>query len=105
MLDRLLDHFLTQPRRLVESGRALMGLTGFVAVIGLVTRVATTAMSVVHGMSGASEPASRVADLLPGLPTWWVPETVFGYGLVLLFFGAGFVAVQTGQKYKRFLRH
>lgn len=105
MLDHLLDYFLTQPRRLVESGRALMGLASFVAVIGVITRVATTAASVVHGMRGASDPASRVADFLPGLPTWWVPETVFGYGLVLLLFGAGFVAVQTGQKYERLLRH
>lgn len=105
MLDCLLGYFLTQPRRLIDWGRAVVVLAGFIAVVGVLARVATTAASVVRSLSGASEPASKVADLLPGLPTWWVPETVFGYGFVLLLFAAGVLAWQKGQKYERFLGH
>jgi hypothetical protein len=103
MLERLVDYFLTQPKRLVGLGQALAQFGGFLLVGGVIANAATKSLSVVRGMVG-DHTESTLADLLPGLPTWWVPESAVGFALAVLLTLAGVVALHTGRLYERALR-
>ncbi len=103
MLEHLVDYFLAQPKRLVTLGQGLIRSGGFLVVLGVIAHAATTSVSVVRGMAGAQHSAPALADLLPAVPTWWVPESAVGFGLAALLLLAGVVAVRTGRTYERVL--
>lgn len=103
MLDRLLDYFLGEPRRLVALGAALVRIGGFLLVAGLVGQVATTAVSAVKGLAVAPRVEVPLADVLPGYLSSWMPESVLGFGLALLLLAAGLLAARTGRVYERYL--
>ncbi len=101
MIDRLIDHFLSEPRRLVTLGAALVRFGGFLLVAGLVGQAATTAVSAVKGLGGAAHVGVPLADVLPEYLSLWMPESVLGFGLALLLLAAGLVAARTGRLYER----
>lgn len=105
MLEHLVDYFLTRPKRLVALGQMLARTGGFLAVLGVIAHAATKSLSVVRGMTGGDQTDPTLADLLPGLPTWWVPESAIGFGLAALLFLAGVVELRTGRMYERVLRY
>jgi hypothetical protein len=105
MLEQLVDYFLTQPKRLVTSGQLVARCGSFLLVAGLIAHAATRSLSVVRGMAGAPQAAPSLADLLPAVPTWWVPESATGFGLGALLLVVGMVALRTGRIYERVLRH
>ena len=105
MLEHLVDYFLTRPKRLVALGRVLTRFGGFLVVLGAIAHAATKSLSVVRGMAGAHQTDPTLADLLPAVSTWWVPESAVGFGLAALLLLAGVVAVHTGRMYERVLRH
>ncbi len=104
MLENLIDYFLIQPRRLVALGRGLLNLSGLLMVAAAVGHMATTAASVVHGIGGVARPSAMLDELLPGIPTWWVPESAGGLLLAALIALGGAVALLSGRKYEKFLR-
>ncbi len=103
MLDRLLDYFLGEPRRLVALGAALVRIGGFLLVAGLVGQVATTTVSAVKVLAGAPRVEVPLADVLPGYLSSWMPESALGFGLALFLVAGGLVAARTGRVYERFL--
>lgn len=105
MVEHLLDYFLTQPRRLVGLGRSLVNVGGFLVVAGAIAHAATASVSVVRGIAGGVQPNVMLVNLMPGMPTWWIPEGVFGFGLAALVVLAGVAALRTGRVYERLLRH
>lgn len=105
MLEHLVDYFLTRPKRLVALGQVLIRSGGFLVVLGVIAHAATNSLSVVRGMADGRQSAPTLADLLPAVPTWWVPESAVGFGLVALLLLAGVVALRTGRMCERVLRH
>lgn len=105
MLEHLMDYFLTRPKRLVALGQVLTRFGGFLVVLGAIAHAATKSLSVVRGMAGVHQTDPTLADLLPAVPTWWIPESALGFGLVALLLLAGVVALHTGRMYERLLRH
>ena len=103
MLDRLIDFFLTDPGRLRSLGSALARVGGVLLVAGLVGRVATTAVSAVHGLAGARSVEANLGDVLPEYFSFWVPESALGFGLALLMLALGLWAARTGRTYERHL--
>jgi hypothetical protein len=102
MFDRLQEHFLGEPRRLVSLGAALTRAGGFLLVAGLVGSAATTAVSVAQGMATHSRPEVQVAEVLPMYLSWWMPESAFGFCVALFLMACGVVAARTGRAYQRF---
>ena len=76
MVDRLIDYFLSEPRRLVALGAALVRFAGLLLVAGLVGEVATTAVSAVKGLAGAARVDVPLADVLPNYLSVWMPESL-----------------------------
>lgn len=105
MLERCITYFLTEPLRLVHFGRALLRVSGILFLAGVVGAMATTTISVVTGMAKTSRPTVELIDLVAGLPTWWVPESVIGYGFALFCGAAGVWAIRTGRTFQRVLRN
>lgn len=103
MVDRLIDYFLNEPRRLVTLGAALVRVGGFLFIAGLVGQVASTAVSAVKGLGGAPHADGPLADVLPDYLSFWMPESALGFGLALLLLAAGLVAARTGRVYERYM--
>lgn len=104
MFTKTAEFFMNNPKRLVALGRFLLDAGGFLVVAGLSGRAVTTGSTLVSGLSGVSSSPSTLAELLPGVPTWWIPETALGYFGALAVAGVGIYLVQTGRELERFLR-
>ncbi len=100
MFDRLQEHFLGEPRRLVSLGVALTRAGGFLLVAGLVGSAATTAVSVAQGMATHSRPDVQLAEVLPMYLSWWMPESAFGFCVALFLIACGVIAARTGRAYQ-----
>lgn len=105
MFDRLLDHFLAEPRRFIALGSVLVRSGGFLFVAGLAAQVATTATAMTRGLATGARPEVGLAEVFPGFLSWWMPETVWGFGLALLMVVAGITASCIGRSYERMLRY
>lgn len=103
MLERMIDYFLSEPRRLVTLGAALVRSGGFLFVAGFVGHVATTAASAVKGLAGATRVDVPLADVFPDYLSFWMPESVTGFCFALLLVVAGVAAARTGRVYERYL--
>lgn len=103
MLDKLIDYFLSEPPRLVAWGAAMVRCGGFLLVVGLMGRVASTAVSAVKGLARGGRSGVALADVLPDYLSVWMPESAVGFGFALLLVAAGLVVARTGRVYQRYL--
>jgi hypothetical protein len=101
MLDRLQEHFLGEPRRLISLGVTLARAGGFLLVAGLAGSAATTAVSVARGMATHVRPEVPLGDLLPIYLSWWMPESAFGFCAALFLIACGVIAARAGRAYQR----
>lgn len=102
-MDWLPTFFLERPRRLLETGRLFAYLGGLWCMAGIAGAFATRAVGLVQHTARAVATSPRLADLYPGLPTWWVPESWLGAMPALALVGFGLWLVAVGNKLLRFL--
>lgn len=103
MLERLLHFFLSEPRRLTSLGEALIRTGGFLLIAGLIGRVATTATSAVHSLSGIQRTGASLGDLLPEYLSFWIPEGTLGFSLAAFVIAFGLWTVRFGRVCERHL--
>lgn len=103
MYEKILDYFITEPKRLVGAGRFTARSGILLVVIGLCGRVATTGVALLPSRVSRTMQATTLADVYPALPTWWVPETAFGFVLCAILIACGIAAAQTGKRLQRYL--
>ncbi len=103
MMDWLAAIFLERPRRLLEAGLLFAYLGGLWCMAGSAGVFATRAVGLVQHTVRAAAPSQRLADLYPGLPTWWVPESLLGAmpAIALVLVGLWLAAI--GRRLLRFL--
>jgi len=72
---------LNRPWLLRGAARLMwnLGCGGFLA--GVLAAALTAILSVVTTFTGATDASYQ--QLFPGVPTWWVPESVAGFGVYL----------------------
>ncbi|CAN7782480.1 hypothetical protein LJR296_008114 [Cupriavidus necator] len=102
-MDWLPAFLLERPRRLLVTGRLFVYLGGLWCIAGIAGAFATRAIGILQHTARSAAPSLQLADLYPGLPTWWVPESWLGAlpAIALVAFGLWLVAV--GNKLLRFL--
>ena len=105
MYEKFLHYVLTVPGRLVGAGRLAARSGLLLLFIGLCGRVATTGVAVLSARVPGAARATALADVYPALPTWWVPETAFGFVLCAVLIACGIAAARTGKKLQRYLNH
>lgn len=73
-----------------------------VIVVGLVGLVARTGVSAIQSLGKASTvPAQSLAQVYPGLWTWWIPETLIGTMPALAVAAVGIWLAMVGRKFQR----
>lgn len=103
MLERLTVYFITEPRRLVSLGAALVRAGGFLLVAGLIGQVATTGVAAVKRLGGGAQVEVTLTEVLPGYLSAWMPESALGYTVAILMLIAGLIATRTGRAYECYL--
>lgn len=103
MLDRFAEFFLVHPKRLVAIGEALYSVASALVILGVWASVYTGAVAALNSLGRQVRSKSTLADLLPGLPTWWIPETLVGFVFIIAFAIVGVVIAREGRNLERFL--
>ena len=103
MYEALIDYFLNKPTRLASLGRALFGSFSTLIIVGLYGRLATAGVSMILGLDNSKVAYRTLGDVYPSLPTWFVPETAFGFTLCTLVTVIGVYVSFAGRKLERFL--
>jgi hypothetical protein len=97
MLTHLLTFALNRPRAIEAAGELVSRVAGFVLAAGFIFQALAGVMASLPGAQGAV----TAQQFLPGLPTWWVPESAAGvvaWGAVL---GLGLSAMFGGRQLRR----
>lgn len=103
MLDELTELLYGHPEDCRAFGAALFSAAGLATVAGLYVKVGTVAVSMATSMAG--QPAEYgAAQLLPGMWTWWIPESLAGFLLYAAVGGAGFMLARAAKKVQKLLR-
>lgn len=97
------EFFLLHPKRLVVVGEALYSIAATLAIFGACASVYTGAVAAIYRLGHQVRSQLTLADLLPGLPTWWVPETLLGFVFVIAVAIVGAVIAREGGNLERLL--
>jgi len=105
MLEKIMDFFLANPRRMSALGEFLISLSTWLGTAGLLGAVVTTALGAMHSLAPKVQhpSAQSLADIYPALPTGWVPESALGVFITLAIFVLGFWLKQTGRQVERLI--
>lgn len=103
MLDELTELLYGRPEDCRALGAALFSAACVATIAGLYVKVGTVAVSMVTSMAG--QPAEYGAgQLLPGMWTRWIPESLAGFLLYAAVGGAGFILARAAKKVLKQLR-
>lgn len=100
MLDDLYELLLRFPGVCLTLGGALYSAAGLALVCGAYVHVCTTAASVATGIAGQPL-VKQAAQLLPGIWTWWIPESFSGVLFYLALGAAGALLAMTAKTVQR----
>jgi hypothetical protein len=103
MLDELTEVLYRYPEDCRACGAALFSGAGFAVIAGLYVKLGTTAASMVASMAGQPT-VSQASDVLPGMWTWWIPESPVGLVLYGALAAAGFALARAARKVQKQLR-
>ena len=103
-LDNMVIWFQEQPERIMNLGTSCFAFGCLLLAAGLWARVANAAVNAMHHLAKLPLEAS-LATSYPNLPTWWIPENMFGFLIALLLIGYGGMLLLYGKKLKRLLNY
>lgn len=81
MLYRLYEYLLNRPSLMRGAATMLWKLGCFGLLSGGLAAALTAILGVVTAFAGSADAGYQ--QLFPGLPTWWVPESIAGVGVYL----------------------
>lgn len=99
--ERIVGYFVVHPGAAASLGRTLIlsALVGFVAYAwGL---FATGSLSALAIIAHSAPPAISLAAMYPTLPTWWIPESIFGLVPYILLSLIGYIIFWYGKTLDR----
>lgn len=105
MIDKMLNAFIENPKRLVALGELLITLGCWLGLAGLLGKVATTAVGAISSMASRNGNVAALAEIYPALPTAWVPESAIGFVLTLLILALGLCLRHIGRQFAHHLRY
>lgn len=105
MFDKIIDYFVTEPRRLTELGAVLWHLGAGIIFIGFFGNVITVATSAVESLASHEAHAKTLAEMFPSFSTWWIPESVIGGIPAACVCGLGLWFQLAGKRIQLILKH
>ena len=103
-MESILNFLFSQPSFLRQFGILLAEVSGGIGIIGLIGRVVTTAANITV-FTKLAQPEKHLADVIKGVPTFWIPESTAGFGLVCCVFVLGLSIAWLGKDMERKLRY
>jgi hypothetical protein len=100
-----IETFFLYPRRLSMACEALFGLLTLLLFAGLAGLVAIVGQRAVLSLGKQSGPNLTLEQVLPNLPTWFVPETSFGFVVVGVLMAVTLWGLAVGQRIEQWHRH
>lgn len=97
MLSHLLAFVLSRPQAIEAAGDLASRVAACALSAGFIVKALTAFISSLPG----AKASVTAQQLLPGVPTWWIPESseaVVAWGLVL---GLGISAIMAGRLLRR----
>jgi hypothetical protein len=105
MLRRIIEHFLYHPRQLVKLGGHITSLGCIYSVFGFFGQVATKIPGLLSQPSKQPIADKSLADIYPTLPTWWIPESAYGWMLAVSIVAIGLWLTVIGKHLNRVYEH
>ncbi|MDW5443807.1 hypothetical protein [Polaromonas sp. SM01] len=102
MFDRIVEYFFTHPRRIGQLGRLIFNVCSFALIAGIMAQAVHVVISQAQRLSGSANETSLTA-LLPGIPTWWVPEASEAFALYIVLGLVGMALTLEGRKFEKLL--
>lgn len=96
MIEWLWMQILRFPEAVRFVGHALMGASFTMALFGWRAHKILGLLDRRFGRVGLEAPQS-LAEMYPGLPTWWIPESPIGFTLVCFMFFIGTLTAWLGK--------
>lgn len=104
MLDKLYEFLYTNPQEARTVGALLQRASFVLLLIGLLFRVSVLVIEMMQGLMPASaRETTSIAQFLPDFPTWWIPESIPAFALVVLVGIAGVLLSMEAKKWQRIL--
>lgn len=97
MVERVVDYFY-QRGRLRGVGQFLTYVAAYFCMFGAAGHLITSVPAALQ-----RRPAQMLVEVLPSLPTWWVPEQPVSFVIVIALGVLGFFLSLKGKQLDRFL--
>lgn len=89
------------PSRLKTLGAMLSQLGIAMTILGLFLEVGLKAMALLQSMSRVNQAGTSIENILPGLPTWFIPESAEGFALWVTVAALGLYCQYLAKEIKR----
>ncbi|MCT9812123.1 hypothetical protein N0K08_15870 [Acidovorax sp. Be4] len=104
LLEALQNYFESKPKRLVLLGACTRNIALLWLAAGLYAQAGILAVSIVSPAArGSKDPQVAIEQLVPGMPTWWVPEHPVSFALLMASVALGIWMLHAGKKLDRFM--
>lgn len=103
-METILNFLFSQPSRVREIGILIMEISGGIGIIGLIGRVMTTVVNM-SIFTKLAQPEKHLADVITGIPTFWIPESPEGFGMAGCVFVIGLAIALMGKDIERKLKY
>lgn len=97
-MERILTYLVEEPGRVTSIGRVMVRMCCGLLVAAAIGNFATKATNIALSIGAKMEQQKSLADVYPGLPLWWVPESTFAVVATVLGIGVGYIVFLTGRK-------
>jgi len=101
MFDRVIGYFIYHPRRLIELGGIVTTCSLLLCLFGMFGQLATKMPSILFSITKHPVAERTLADLYPALPTWWIPESFFGWTFSVTLLATGLWLTLIGKHLNR----
>jgi hypothetical protein len=97
MRAQFLAFAMSHPRGIEAAGDVTCRVAGSALAVGFLQQAVAGVMSSLPGAQGQIS----AAQFLPGVPTWWVPESPAGTAAWAFVLGCGVAAMLAGRELRR----
>ena len=78
MFEKITSYFISKPQRIKSLGELFLWLGMAILIAGMLGHMATNATGIIGSLAGQTDTPKTLEEIYPALPTWWIPESVFG---------------------------
>lgn len=101
MFNDLVLSLMFPPSRLRFLGLMLSKLGFVVTILGLILNAGLKAMALLQSMSHVNPANTSIESILPGLPTWFIPESAEGFAFWVMVTALGLYCMYLAKEIRR----